>query len=215
MTRSLEIIGRQSSHYTRLTRIFAAELGLEYAFTPVYDLTSRNAADYAGNPALKLPILKLDGAPVYGSLNICRSLHRCTGGGLPVYWPEHADTPLLMNAHEILAHAMAAQVEVVLHEIVAQRPADRASLKRRQSLVDCLAWLDGHLTVIRNALPGNGLSFFEVSLFCLTSHLPFRNPGVDITGMQQLLDFQHAFGTRASAQATPYRFDRPATPDSP
>src|SRR5690606_40471140 len=49
-----------------------------------------------------------------GTLNICRTIARHAGRSQDVYWPEDADTPLLMNAHELLAHAMAAQVEVVL-----------------------------------------------------------------------------------------------------
>ena len=49
------IVGRSSSHFTRLVRLFALELGVAYEFAPVYDLSSLDARDYAGNPALKLP----------------------------------------------------------------------------------------------------------------------------------------------------------------
>lgn len=209
MRAALEIVGRQSSHYTRLVRVFALELELDCAFTPILDLTSRDVEVYAGNPALKLPILKVDGTPIYGSLNICRVLHRVSGGRRRVYWPEDADTPLLMNAHEILAHAMSAQVEVVLHEIVEKRPPDKASIKRRESLLNCLAWLDAHLADLRGILPERDLSFFEAGLFCLLSHLPFRNP-LDISGLRRLEDFTREFGARASARATPYRFDQAA-----
>ena len=76
MIQTLEIIGRQSSHFTRMVRIFAAELGLPYSFTPIYDLLSREPGDYAGNPALKLPILRVGTEAVFGSLNICRVLSR-------------------------------------------------------------------------------------------------------------------------------------------
>ena len=43
------IIGRSSSHFTRVTRIFAAELGVPYTLQVVPDLLSCDAADYGGN----------------------------------------------------------------------------------------------------------------------------------------------------------------------
>ena len=54
---SLQIVGRRSSHFTRLTRIFAEELGLSYEVVPIYDMTAQDSEIYANNPALKLPIL--------------------------------------------------------------------------------------------------------------------------------------------------------------
>ncbi|MGC4087143.1 MAG: hypothetical protein QM756_04410 [Polyangiaceae bacterium] len=52
----LVLVGRSSSHFTRLTRVFAAEFGVRYRFQIVPDLLSTEPADYADNPALKLPI---------------------------------------------------------------------------------------------------------------------------------------------------------------
>jgi len=204
-----EIIGRQSSHYTRLVRIFAEELGLTYRFTPIFDLMSPDQSTYAGNPTLKLPILKSGGECIYGSHNICRALLRASDDGPRVAWPEDSRSALLMNAHEILAHAMSAEVDVVIHEIVEERPPDNASRKRRQSLVNCLMWLDGHLSQIRDALPERDISMFEVGLYCLVSHLSFRNP-LDLSTIPQLSAFEEEFGSRRSAQVTSYRFDAPA-----
>lgn len=204
----MEIIGRQSSHYTRLVRIFAEESALSYRFTPIFDLMSHDSSMFAGNPALKLPILRSGNEFIYGSLNICRVLARATdNNNVRVVWPEDADSPLLMNANEILAHGMSTQVEVVMHEIVERRPPDNTSRKRRQSLVASLEWLDRHLGDIHASLPDNDLSIFEIGLFCLVSHLPFRNP-VDLSGMPRLRAFEQKFGERGSARATPYRFDK-------
>jgi glutathione S-transferase len=125
-----------------------------------------------------------------------------------VFWPEQARTPLLMNAHEIVAHAMAAQVEVVFHEIVSKRPPDATSRKRRESLLGCLAWLDRHLEAIRAQLPGERIALLDLMLYCLLEHLPFRNP-IDLSGLPALTAFLATFGERASARATPYRFDAP------
>ena len=202
-----QILGRQSSHYTRLVRMLALELGVACELLPIHDFLSEDPAVFGGNPALKLPALRDGDTVVWGSQNACRWLARTVPGGVDrVCWPEDARTPLLMNAHELLAHAMAAQVEVVFHERVAQRPPDVASRKRRASLVNCLAWLDRHLDAVRAALPDDRIRLFEIGLFCLLEHLPFRNP-MDLSGWPRLVAFVAGFGTRPSALATPYRFD--------
>lgn len=205
----LEIIGRQSSHYTRVVRIFAIELDLATAFMPILDLMDADPGAYAGNPALKLPILRCEGEAVFGTLNICRVLARRAGRCSEVFWPEDPTSALLLNAHEVLAHAMAAQVEVVMHEFVEKRPADVASRKRRRSLEASTDWLDAHLECVLASLPPRLLSYFEVGLFCLVTHFPFRNP-LDLSAMAALTAFAARFGERASAHATPYRFDATA-----
>lgn len=201
-----EIIGRQSSHFTRVARMVAAELDVACNFTPVHDLMSRDPHVFAGNPALKLPILRVRGDTVFGSVNICRALARLAKAENRVFWPEQSDTELLMNAHELVAHAMAAQVDVIVHEIVEKRPPDNASLKRRESLAGCLQWLDRRLDQILKAMPERDVRLIEVQLFCLLSHLPFRNP-MDLSGMPELTAFEARFGERESANLTPYRFD--------
>ena len=210
---AIEIIGRQSSHYTRQVRLLAHELGVDYVLQPIHDLMSEDPATFAGNPALKLPALRQGDSVVWGSLNACRWLARQADNGVVrVFWPEQAATPLAMNAHEVLAHAMAAQVEVVFHEIVSKRPPDAASRKRRASLLGCLAWLDAHLPEIHAQWsPSKGapeIAIFDLGLFCLLEHLPFRNP-IDLSPMPRLTAFADDFRTRPSAQATPYRFDAP------
>lgn len=205
----IEIIGRQSSHYTRVVRMLALELGIDAPLAPIFDLMSTDPATYAGNPALKLPALRIGDVVVWGSHSACRQLARQVDGGeARVFWPEDARDPLLMNAHEIVAHAMATQVEVVFHEIVSKRPPDPTSRKRRESLLNCLAWLDAHLGAVHAQLPRDRIALFDLMLFCLLEHLPFRNP-IDLSGMPALTAFVAEFSARASAQATPYRFDAP------
>lgn len=207
MTEAPEIVGRQSSHFTRVVRVFAHELGSEYRFTPIHDLMSRDPRAFAGNPALKLPILRLGDDTIFGSVNICRALASLAGPQDRVFWPEQAESSLLMNAHELVYHAMTAQVDVIVHEIVEKRSPDNASLKRRDSLVGCLEWLDRHLDGVLDAMPDKDIRLFDIQLFCLLDHLPFRNP-MDLSGMPRLNAFQARFGERESAKATPYRFDR-------
>ncbi|MBX3712759.1 MAG: glutathione S-transferase family protein [Lysobacter sp.] len=206
---TIRIVGRQSSHYTRVVRMLALELGIDAPLAPVFDLMSTDPATYAGNPALKLPALRVGDDTAWGSRNACRLLARqVEGGEVRVFWPEDARAPLLMNAHEIVAHAMAAQVEVVFHEIVSKRPPDATSRKRRESLLGCLTWLNAHLDSIRAQLPVERIAMFDLMLFCLLEHLPFRNP-IDLSNMPVLTAFATTYGARASAQATPYRFDAP------
>ncbi len=205
----IEILGRQSSHYTRQVRMLAHELGIAYALAPIHDLMSDDPATYGGNPALKLPALRDGDAVVWGSANACRWLaRRAPGDAGRVFLPEDARDPLCMNAHEVLAHAMAAQVEVVFHEIVSKRPPDATSRKRRASLVGCLAWLDRAWPAIRATLPTDRIALFDLGLFALLEHLPFRNP-LDLAAMPRLVAFADACRERPSAQATPYRFDAP------
>lgn len=201
------LVGRQSSHYSRVVRIFAAELGVEYRLTPVVDLMSVDAHTFADNPALKLPVLRAGNDYIFGTLNICRVLAQAAPAPRRIGWPEALATPLHMNAHELLSHAMGTEVEIVMHEVVAHRPPDNASRKRRASLNNCLVWLDARLDEIRQELREFELTYFEVGLFCLLEHIPFRNP-MDLSEMKALRAFADEFSTRSSASSTPYKFDQ-------
>src|SRR5687768_16863330 len=70
------LFGRSSSHFTRVARIVAAELGVAYTFRVVPNLLSTNPSDYGGNPALRLPVLHTAEGEWFGALNICRALER-------------------------------------------------------------------------------------------------------------------------------------------
>jgi hypothetical protein len=63
----LTLVGRSSSHFTRLTRIFAIELEVPHGFRPVFDLTSLATAEYADNPALKIPSSSTSTVPSSGA----------------------------------------------------------------------------------------------------------------------------------------------------
>lgn len=189
----MKIVGRRSSHFTRVVRMVAEELSVPYGFAPVHDLLSAEAETFADNPALKLPILRNGVDTVFGSRNICRVLWRNSDRAKRVFWPEQAESAVLMNAHELVAHAMSAQVDVILHEIVEKRPPDRRSIKRRRSLDICLDWLGRHLDDVLGELPERDLSLFEVELFCLLAHLPFRN-ATNLGDLPKLQDFEREFG---------------------
>ena len=202
----MQLVGRRSSVFTRIPLIFAAELDVPLQLEPVPDMTQLGADAYAGNPALKLPILRLDGAVVFGALNICRTIaERCNSPKL-IVWPEQTTDLLSRNAQELVWHAMAAQVQLVMGTVNGL-PADNGYfVKARTGLEGALGWLDARVGACIAALPPRGLSMFEASLFCLVEHLAFR-PTVPLDAFPALTGFCARFGGRDSARSTAYRFD--------
>jgi glutathione S-transferase len=209
----MQIIGRSSSHFTRLSLIFAHELDVPVQLVPIYDMTPTDADTYSGNPALKLPILRAGGTTLFGALNICRKLAELAHSPGRIVWPEALRDDLSRNAQELVWHGMAAQVQLAFGTLIARLPADNIYfVKARSGLAGSLRWLDAHLTAALGALPSpRDLSVFEVSLFCLIEHLGFRQT-VDVAPFAALAAFTQEFATRRSAQLTPYRFDTPGQP---
>lgn len=196
------IVGRSSSHFTRVVRIFAHELGVEHDFEIVHDLSSRSARDYAENPALRLPILRRSGQVWFGALNICRELSRASTSRLRIVWPEELERPLLANAQELTVQAMSSEVELIMSGDAKSSVLD----KRRASLENSLLWLDEQIEAVIAALPSRDLSYLEATLFCLTEHLSFRQV-LSTQPFGRLTAFCSSFSKRPSARATPFRFD--------
>ncbi len=203
------LVGRSSSSFTRVTRIFAAELGVDYELRVVPDLLSADSADYAGNPALKMPMLETSEGVLFGSLNICRALALRSARPLRIVWPEALTDLLLANAQELAVHALATEVNLIMSK---QRDATSESphqVKLRASLLNVMAWLDAKISAVLASLPADrDLSFLEVALFCLVTHLEFRSV-VPVTSYANLANFCAHFAERESARATEYHFDSP------
>ena len=205
----LQIVGRSSSHFTRLARVVAEELGVAYQLVPIYDMTTRDPTMYANNPALKLPILRTaEGDVVFGAENICRTLAEHAADATGIVWPEQLRSHLSRNAQELVWHCMAAQVQLVVGTQFAKLPADNPFfLKGRDGFEGALAWLNRHLPQALQALPpARRLSLFEASLFCLIEHLHFR-PSVPVEHLTELQRFARQFAERPSAQRTAYKLD--------
>lgn len=204
----LQIVGRRSSHFTRLTRIFAEELGVPHEIVPIYDMTERDPAVYADNPALRLPILRTEDGVVFGSENICRALADRAKSSLRIVWPEQLRANISRNAQELVWHCMNAQVQIVFGSVVCKLPTDNVYFeKARNGFEGSLAWLDEHLGAALAALPASRqLSMFEASLFCMIDHLHVRKT-VPVEQYSALEAFARSFAERPSAQRTPYQFD--------
>jgi glutathione S-transferase len=205
---TLQIVGRRSSHFTRLTRIFAEELAVPYEIVPIYDMTVRDSAVYADNPALKLPVLRTQDAVLFGTENICRVIAEHAGNPADVVWPEQLRGAVSRNAQELIWHCMTAQVQIVFGTLVAKLPNDNIYFdKARTGFAAALAWLDANVADVVGALPASRkLSLLEASLFCMIDHLHFRKT-LPVEKYLALEGFAQEFAARSSAQRTPYQFD--------
>jgi glutathione S-transferase len=189
-----------------VTRIFALELGLAPALRVVPSLASANASDYGGNPALRIPALVAASGTWFGALSVCRELMRHARSERRVIWPEALDRALLANAQELTVQAMSTEVSLIMGSLNgAELPAAHRD-KLSTSLRGSLSWLDENIAAVLELLPPRDLSFLEVTLFCLITHLEFRSllPVGDWPRLQQ---FCARFAERDSARATPFRFD--------
>lgn len=201
------IIGRSSSHFTRVTRIFAAEMHLDYSFRVVRDLMSSNPEDYGGNPALKIPSLQTPQGVWFGSLNVCRELWRRSSPRPRVVWPEDLNEPLLANAQELVLQAMSTEVALIMGKLSGTSDSSAHHTKMRASLVNMMSWLEENATSVLAALPPHrNLSYLEVTIFCLVTHLEFRDV-LPTAPYPELNKFSQQFATRASADETTFRFD--------
>jgi len=201
------IVGRSSSHFTRVVRIFAAETSVDCSFRVVRDLMSSDVADYGGNPALRLPTLHTHRGAWFGALNSCRELSRQSRLMQHIVWPEDLDQPLLANTQELAVQAMATEVALIMAELAGPNAGNRHQRKMRESLLNSLAWLEGNVRDALAALPAErDVSYLEVTLFCLFTHLEFRDV-LPVAPYPALNAFCQQFSTRASAARTAYRFD--------
>jgi glutathione S-transferase len=206
----MQLIGRRSSLFTRVPLYFAEWLAVGYEFQPIPDMTRLDSAAYADNPALKLPILRVDGQVIFGAQNICRVLvehAEASGRGARVVWPEQLASPAARNAQELIWHAMSAQVQLVMGTVIAGLPSDNVFFaKARAGLEGSLDWLDARCDEVLVALPPRELSLLEVSLLCLVEHLLFR-PTVTLQRYERLTAFAERLGSDDIGRRTAYRFD--------
>jgi glutathione S-transferase len=203
MTDDLVLVGRSSSHFTRVARIFAIDLGVPHAFRPVLDLTSPDVATYAGNPALKIPVLVDAEGPLFGTENICRALARRAGARSRVVLRGDVEDRLVANAEEMTLHVMSAEVVLVTTKL----SGGAAPPKVLRSLENSLAWLNEHVDRAFERLPADrALSFVETALFCTVKHLPWRQV-MEVAAYERLAAFCARFGEREGARQTEYRFD--------
>ncbi len=201
----VRIVGRSSSHFTRVVRLFAHEFEVPYVLQVVPDLMAATPEAYGGNPGLKVPNLITDEGVVFGALNSCRTISELSTKPRRVVWPEHVRTPLAANAQELILQAMATEVTWVLSAAAGAGESSYAS-KLRVALLQILAWLDAHVCDALTELPQRDFSYLEFCLFCLMEHLEFREV-LPIDPYPSLGRIRTEWAQRASACVTRFHFD--------
>ena len=204
---NVQIVGRRSSLFTRVVLVFAEELAIEYEFVPIHDMLSLGPEAYADNPALKLPILRMDGSTLFGAQNICRALTERVSSNRLIVWPESLHDDLSRNAQELVWHCMAAQVQFVMGAVLGKLPPENAFFtKTVRGLEGSLHWLESNLCDTLTRLPPHDISLLEVSALCLVDHLAFR-PTITLEPYPRLRAFVAQFASDPAAINTAYRFD--------
>lgn len=200
----LVLQGRSSSHFTRVARIFALELEVPHTFRVVLDITSLDTAGYADNPALKVPVLIDEQGSLFGTENICRELARRSSKAARCVLRGASNDRLIANTEELVLHVMSAEVNIIVAKLAGNAVVPA---KVTSSIENSLDYLDDRLEALLARLPADrSISFVEVALFCVVTHLPFREV-LDTSRWKRLAAFVEHFGERASARATEYRFD--------
>jgi len=201
----MQIVGRRSSLFTRVPVIVAHELGVPVQIVVVRDLTAMDEDAYGGNPALKVPTLMRDGERVFGALNISRVI--AEAATKRVVWPEDMRSDRARNAHEMLAHAMTAQIQLIMATMVGKLDAENVVfVKAKRGLEGSLAWLDANVDAVIAEMPARDASWFEIALGCTVEHFAFRKT-LDVFPYPALVRFAEQWGQGEAARATVYRFD--------
>lgn len=201
----LRLIGRSSSSFTRVVTIFAHECQVPITLQVVPNLLDVSDTSYGGNPALKLPNLVMPDGVVFGSLNCCRRVWRAAESPPHVVWPEHLQELLAANAQELTLQAMSSEVSWIMSTLGGTGESTYAA-KLREGLVRTLKWLEHAAPTVLRQMPERDWSYWEVCLFCLVEHLEFRRV-LPLDDYPFLRQFQEQWSERASARATPFRFD--------
>ena len=205
---TLTLIGRSSSHFTRVARVYAEELAVPHDFSVVHAIASTSSSTFGENPSLRVPSLVTPEGTWFGSLNVCRELARRSPLDRLLVWPEDLTDPLSANAQELTLEGMSAEVTIVMARLAGVADEHAAMEKPFARMRGAAAWLEGHFDAALARLPERQLSFLEVSAFCFATHLEFRGMG-RLDALPKLRAFAAAFAARPSAERTPYRFDQP------
>lgn len=203
------LVGRSSSHFTRVAALYAHELGVVVEPVVVANLKSLDARDYGGHPALKLPTLLIGSSALFGTENICRRLAEIAGRGddPALVWPCQLRSDLARNAQELTWLAMSAQVQLIIGSVDNPGADNLAFQEASTGLCGALTWLDRHIDDVVTLLPpARHLSLLEVTLLCLVEHLAFR-PTVPLPPLPRLQHWAAVYGQRPAALHTAYRLD--------
>jgi hypothetical protein len=109
-----QIVGRSSSHFTRVLRMFAEECGVSYDFQVVNSRFAEDPSDYGGNPGLRLPNLITTDGTTFGSLPGCRLISSLCAEPLQMVWPEQTPPLVASNAMELAVQGTSTKVSLIM-----------------------------------------------------------------------------------------------------
>ena len=188
------------SHFSRKVRIVLRELSLpcEESFVP--DLLSSDPADFAGNPILRVPVLRDGASWVIESDQIVRHLLETHDRGNDRFSFFSMNT-VQRNALSILSAIMGAEVELLLSRrsgLVSE--AGALYFGRYRSVIGHgLAWIEANGAAV---WPEAEFSYLDIALACMWDHLWYNRLG-DETGSWPWIDARTArHATRPSVAAT-------------
>ena len=101
---------------------------------------------------------------------------------------------LVANAEELTLHAMTMEVSLITAKAAGDDRTPPPKVSR--SLENSVRWLDQNVDRVLELLPSDRtLSFLEVTMFCLITHLPFREL-MDVRGYGRLDAYCERFAQR-------------------
>lgn len=188
------------SHFSRKVRIVLRELSVECEESFVPNLLSSDPADFAGNPILRVPVLRDGAIWVIESDQIVRHLLETCDRDSDRFW-FFSMNAAQRNALSILSAIMGADVELTLSKrsgLAAE--AGALYFARYRSLIGHgLAWIEANGAAV---WPEAEFSYLDIALVCMWDHLRYNRLG-DETGAWPWIDARTAaHASRPSVAAT-------------
>ncbi len=178
MSGSLKLVLTPQSHFSRKVRIVLTELKLECEFIYVQNLLSTDPSKFAGNPILRVPVLKDGEHMIVESDSIVRYLLEKYESAENDRFSFFQMTSPQRNALSFISAIMGAEVELILSQRsgLPLEPMPHYFQRYREVIRHCLARLEREGAAI---WPTREFSYLDIALICMWDHLGY-NKLIDI-----------------------------------
>lgn len=162
----MQLYATPLSHFSRKVRLLLDHYGLDYTFVDIGQVAEANTAMFAGNPVMKVPVLRDGETWLIESDHIAAYLAR-------TYDPADRFRVLTtdantLNMRAVLNGIMAEEVKLILAERTGLDTRPHAFFaKARSAVQNGLRWLNDRGDAFNIAQPG----YLEFHLVCLWDHL--------------------------------------------
>ncbi|WP_306253529.1 glutathione S-transferase family protein [Parvularcula sp. IMCC14364] len=166
----MKLTATPNSHFSRKVRLLMDHLGIEYDLEDVGNVAEEDAAGFAGNPLMSVPVLNDQGRSIIDSDHIAQYIVR-TYDPSDQYHVLTQET-VYLNARAVMNGIMANDVKLLLSARTGLHPADYDYFKKaKSSIVLSLAWLESHSGLF--GLENN--TYADFHLVSMWDHLDFYN----------------------------------------